>query len=133
MGLCVRRCDGVAAVSAQFAFTPSEQRRIREFADQFARRHGYSDAEAMGGTDPVDVLRDEIEGNPNVLADLFTSGDLYGDPRLGQALVSIVTRDSLHACDLLREVLQPLIEAEVDKRAKHEGVGPYFDLMAVAA
>lgn len=114
-------------------FTPSEQRRIREFADAFARRHGYSDAEAMGGTDPMDVLREEIEGSPSVLADLFTSADLYGDPRLGQALVSIVTRDSLHACDLLREILLPLVEAEVDKRAMAEGVGPYFDPMAVAA
>ena len=120
-------------MSPKVAFTPSEKRRIREFADQFARRHGYTDAEGMAGKDPAEVLRDEIENSPNVLADLFTSADLYADPRLGQALVSIVTRDSLHACDLLREILLPLIEAEVDKRAKAEGVGDYYDVDGVLA
>jgi hypothetical protein len=120
-------------MSPKVAFTPSEKRRIREFRDAFARRHGYRDPEDMDGKDPVDVLRDEIENSPDVLADLFTSADLFGDPRLGQALLSVVNRDSLHACDLLRDILMPLIDAEVDKRAKAEGVGDYFDPMALVA
>jgi hypothetical protein len=120
-------------MSPKVAFTPSEKRRIREFADQFARRHGYTDAEGMAGKDPEEVLRDEIENSPRVLADLFTSADLYGDPRLGQALLSVVNRDSQHACDVLREILMPLIKAEVDKRAQAEGVGDYFDPVALVA
>lgn len=115
--------------------SPAELRRVKRFGDAFARKHGYDDAESMAesGMSPEEVIRESIERNRFTLADLFTSADLYGDRRIGELLQSAIERDDLHACDLLRDVLKPLIDAEVDKRAKAEGVGDYFDLQAVAA
>jgi hypothetical protein len=115
--------------------SPSDRRAVRNFWNDFARRHGFADYEAMSDSNmtPVEVIRWRIESSPRDLADLFTSADLYGMPQVGAALLSVVQRDDQHACDLLREVLGPLIDAEVDKRAKAEGVGDYFDVDGVLA
>ena len=115
--------------------TPSERRRVSRWWDDFAERHGYTDYESMQAScmTPEEVIRAKVESSPRTLADLFTSADLYGMPQVGAALVSIVQRDDLHACDLLREVLAPLIAAEVDKRCKAEGVGAYYDVEGVLA
>lgn len=112
--------------------SPGELRRVEAFADSFARNHGYADAECMGVREPLDVLREEVE-TPGALLDLACNADWMCDARIGRALKAAIDGDDLHACDLLRDVLNPLIDAEVDKRAKAEGVGKYFDLMAVAA
>ncbi len=113
----------------------SERRRVKRFGDAFARKHGYDDAESMAesGMSPEEVIRESIERSPRKLADLFTSADLYGDRRVGELLQSAIEREDLHACDILRDVLKPLIDAEVDARAKAEGVGDYYDVDGVLA
>lgn len=112
----------------------SEQRRVNRFWDAFARAHGYADAESIPShMTPVDIIREEVEA-PIALLDLAWKNDWLCDERVGRALrAAVIELDYQHACDLLREVLKPLIDAEVDARAKAEGVGEYFDLMAVAA
>ena len=115
--------------------SPSDRRAVRNFWNDFARRHGFADYEAMSdsGMTPVEVIRSRIESSPRELLNLFADNDWFMDDRVARAMKAAVDRDDLHACDLLREVLGPLIDAEVDKRAKAEGVGDYFDVDGVLA
>lgn len=111
--------------------TPSERRRVEAFYADFAVRYGYPNG-LPAGMEPEDAIRGKVT-KPALLLNLICNTDGWLDRRLGEAFANAIERDDIHACDLLRDVLNPLIDAEVDRLAKHEGVGAYFDLMAVAA
>lgn len=111
----------------------SERRRVGAFWDAFARDHGYTDyASIPAHLTPVDVIREEVE-KPTELVEVAWNGDWMADARVGLVFKAAIDRDDLHACDILREILRPLIDAEVDKRAKAEGVGDYYDVDGVLA
>ena len=112
----------------------SERRRVGEFWDAFARDHGYTDYAAIPAhLTPVDVIREEIESSSRALLNLFADNDWFMDDRVARVMKAAIDRDDLYACDILREILRPLIDAEVDKRAKAEGVGDYYDVDGVLA